>query len=67
MVLTVEPILTLGSRETHVLQDGWSIATLDNRPSAQFEHTIAVFAHRTEVLTGGKTGLAVHLDFPPFV
>jgi methionyl aminopeptidase len=67
MVLTVEPIVTLGARQTRILDDGWSIATIDGRPAAQFEHTIAVFAQRTEVLTATKSGLAVHLDFPPFV
>lgn len=67
MVLTIEPILTLGTRQTRILDDGWSIATVDGRPAAQFEHTIAVFAGRTEILTATKSGLAVHLDFPPFV
>ena len=51
MVFTIEPVLTLGSGKIKTLEDGWSIITTDGRQTAQFEHTIAVFGKRTEVLT----------------
>ncbi len=51
MVFTIEPVLTLGSGKIRTLEDGWSIVTTDGRQTAQFEHTIAIFAKRTEVLT----------------
>ena len=51
MVLTVEPALTLGSPRVVTRDDGWSLATADGAPVAQFEHTVAVFLERTEVLT----------------
>lgn len=51
MVFTIEPVLTLGSGEIRTLDDGWSIITADGRQTAQFEHTIAIFGKRTEVLT----------------
>jgi methionyl aminopeptidase len=51
MVVTIEPILCLGKPEVNVLADGWSIVTSDGSLCAQFEHTIAVFGDRTEVLT----------------
>lgn len=51
MVLTVEPIVCLGKPEVHVLGDGWSIVTDDNSPCAQYEHTVAIFSDKTEVLT----------------
>jgi methionyl aminopeptidase len=51
MVFTIEPVLTLGSGEITVLDDGWSIVTTDGQKTAQFEHTIAIFGSRTDVLT----------------
>lgn len=54
MVFTIEPVLTLGSGETTTLDDSWSIVTSDGQDTAQFEHTIAIFGKRTEVLTNSK-------------
>jgi methionyl aminopeptidase len=51
MVLAVEPMLNAGTGEISVLQDGWTVVTDDGLPSAHFEHTIAIFKDRTEVLT----------------
>lgn len=51
MVITVEPIVTLGIPDVKLLQDGWSVVTKDNSLTAQFEHTVAVFGNRTEILT----------------
>ncbi len=57
MVFTIEPMLTLGGSEVFVLDDGWTVATRDNSLSAQFEHTLAVFGDRAEVLTSSLCGL----------
>ena len=51
MVLAVEPMLNLGDWEVELLADGWTVVTTDRRPSAHFEHTIAILDDRTEVLT----------------
>lgn len=51
MVFTIEPILTIGSEQVETLSDKWSVATKDRMPTAQFEHTIAIFSNHTEVLT----------------
>ena len=51
MVLAVEPMLNIGTSEISVLDDGWTVVTGDGRASAHFEHTIAIFKDRTEVLT----------------
>ncbi|MDA3940011.1 MAG: type I methionyl aminopeptidase [Spirochaetia bacterium] len=51
MVFTIEPVLTLGSGQITTLDDTWSIVTSDGQYTAQFEHTIAIFGKRTEVLT----------------
>jgi methionyl aminopeptidase len=64
MVFTIEPMVTLGAPGLTVAPDGWTLATRDGSLAAQFEHTVAVFRDRVEVLT--FTGdLSAHLDFPP--
>lgn len=47
----IEPMLNLGSHETKTLSDGWTVVTVDGRPSAHAEHTIAVTAEGPEILT----------------
>jgi methionyl aminopeptidase len=51
MVLTLEPALSLGAGRLVAGPDGWSLLTADGARAAQFEHTVAVFRDRTEVLT----------------
>ncbi len=51
LVLAVEPMVNLGGSEVTVLSDGWTVVTVDGRPSAHFEHTIAVTEEGPEVLT----------------
>jgi methionyl aminopeptidase len=50
-VLAIEPMLNEGSPQTRVLDDGWTVVTVDGRRSAHFEHTVAVTEHGPEVLT----------------
>ena len=54
MVIAVEPMLTLGRRDICILDDDWTIETVDNSPSAHFEHTVVVTKDGYEILTGGK-------------
>jgi methionyl aminopeptidase len=51
MAFTIEPMLTLGDPDVVQWDDGWTIATLDGLPSAQFEHTVLVTRDGVEVLT----------------
>jgi methionyl aminopeptidase len=51
MVLTVEPMINLGSFGVRVLDDGWTVVTADGSLSAQFEHTVLVLRDGSEVLT----------------
>ncbi len=53
MVLAVEPMVNLGSREVLYAPDGWAVVTRDGRPSAHFEHTLAVAPGGADVLTTG--------------
>jgi methionyl aminopeptidase len=51
MAFTIEPMLTLGDPDVVQWDDGWTIATLDSSPSAQFEHTVLVTETGVEILT----------------
>lgn len=51
MVFTIEPMINLGRKELHVLDDGWTAVTNDGSLSAQFEQTILVTENGWESLT----------------
>jgi len=51
MTLAIEPILNAGSKHTRVLSDRWTVVTVDNNLSAQFEHTVLVTKDGYEILT----------------
>lgn len=51
MVFTVEPMLTLGSAEWDMWEDGWTVTTKDKKFTAQFEHTILITEDGPEILT----------------
>ena len=57
MVLAIEPMVTMGSWEVRILDDGWTAVTKDGSLAAHFEHTIAVTESGPEVLTS-KNGAA---------
>ncbi|GAB4235602.1 MAG: type I methionyl aminopeptidase [Stanieria sp.] len=51
MTLAIEPILNAGSKYTKTLHDRWTVVTVDNSLSAQFEHTVLVTKTGYEILT----------------
>ncbi|GAB3652590.1 type I methionyl aminopeptidase [Zhihengliuella somnathii] len=51
MVFTIEPMLTLGTHDWEMWDDGWTAVTKDRRRTAQFEHTMVVTDSGAEVLT----------------
>jgi methionyl aminopeptidase len=52
MVLALEPMINLGTGDVKVLADDWTVVTLDHKPSAHYEHTIAILPDwKVEVLT----------------
>ena len=51
MTFTVEPMITLGTREYEIWRDGWTVVTKDRRWTAQFEHTVVVTEDGYEILT----------------
>jgi methionyl aminopeptidase len=60
MALAIEPMVTIGSPETVLLDDGWTVVTADGSWAAHFEHTVAITSDGPWVLTaadGGQAGL----------
>ncbi len=51
MVFTIEPMLTLGTHEWKIWDDGWTVVTADKSITAQFEHTLVVTETGAQVLT----------------
>ena len=51
LVVAIEPMLTVGRAETAVLDDGWTVVTVDGSRAAHFEHTVAVTEDGVEILT----------------
>jgi methionyl aminopeptidase len=51
MTFTIEPMLTLGTHEYDMWDDGWTVVTKDRKRTAQFEHTLVVTESGAEILT----------------
>ena len=51
LVLAIEPMINLGVKEVKQLNDGWTIVTADGKPSAHFEHDVAIRKGKPEVLS----------------
>src|SRR5579872_2360332 len=51
MVIAIEPMVNIGTRETRVLADNWTVVTADGSYSAHFEHTIAITDGDAIILT----------------
>ncbi len=51
LTIAIEPMINMGTWEVRTLKDGWTVVTADGKPSAHFEHTIAVHRHGTEILS----------------
>lgn len=51
MVIAIEPMINLGERHVYIEEDGWTIRTRDRKPSAHFEHTLAIRKHGVDILS----------------
>ena len=51
MVIAIEPMINLGSKDIIQLKDGWTIKTADGKPSAHFEHNVALINGKPELLS----------------
>lgn len=50
-VIAIEPMINLGTHRVKQLKDGWTIVTLDGKPSAHFEHDVAIVNGKPEILS----------------
>ena len=51
LVIAIEPMINMGTKRIMQHNDGWTITTIDNKPSAHFEHTIVVRKGKAEILS----------------
>jgi len=51
LVLAIEPMVNMGTEKTRTLRNGWTVITRDHKPSAHFEHTVAITENGPEILT----------------
>jgi len=51
LVVAIEPMINLGTEKVNQLDDGWTIVTLDGKPSAHFEHNVAIIDGKPEILS----------------
>jgi methionyl aminopeptidase len=51
LVIAIEPMINMGKKEIVQLSDGWTIHTLDKKPSAHFEHTVVVRKGKADILS----------------
>jgi len=51
MTLAIEPMVNTGTYKVNVEKDGWTVVTADRKPSAHFEHSIAIINGKPEILT----------------
>ena len=57
MTIAIEPMITAGSPEVWLAEDGWTISTEDGSLSAHFEHTVAILPDGPRILTP-RVGIA---------
>lgn len=67
LVLAVEPMVNRGVKKVEVLDDHWTIVTKDRKPSAHFEHTLALTKDGVRVLTGPPLSESEKIDISPYV
>ncbi|MFC2175442.1 type I methionyl aminopeptidase [Bacteroidota bacterium] len=54
LVLAIEPMINMGTEKVAQLEDGWTIVTQDGKPSAHFEHDVAIVGGKPEILSTFK-------------
>jgi methionyl aminopeptidase len=51
MVIAIEPMINLGTKDVYYEEDGWTIRTKDNKPSAHYEHNVCVKRGKADILS----------------
>jgi methionyl aminopeptidase len=50
-IIAIEPMINMGTKDVYHDEDGWTIRTVDHKPSAHFEHTVAVQKNKADILS----------------
>jgi len=56
LVIAIEPMVNMGTKRVRAKNDHWTQVTADGRPSAHFEHTVAITENGVQILTSGPNG-----------
>ena len=67
IVIAVEPMVNMGTKKIRTLRDHWTIVTKDSKPSANFEHTLALTSSGVRVLTGPPENDSEKIDIAKYV
>ena len=51
LVVAIEPMINLGTKDVEQHKDGWTVITMDKKPSAHYEHNVAVINGKPEILS----------------
>lgn len=65
LVIAIEPMVNVGKKQLNVGADHWTLSTVDGKPCAHFEHSVAIRESGAFVLTGPPEDDAEIADFPP--
>ncbi len=51
LVLAIEPMINMGVKEVYTEDDGWTVRTIDHKPSVHFEHDVCVMKNKADILS----------------
>lgn len=51
MVLAIEPMINLGTKDVYTEEDGWTVRTADHKPSVHFEHNVCIRKGTGDILS----------------
>ena len=51
MTIAIEPMINMGTERVEYMDDGWTVKTLDRKPSAHYENTVAIYPDHVEILS----------------
>ena len=51
LVLAIEPMINMGTKEVYTEDDGWTVRTVDNKVSVHFEHDVCIRKNKADILS----------------
>ena len=50
-MLAIEPMINMGKKEVYTEEDGWTVRTVDHKPSVHFEHNVCIRKNKADILS----------------